>query len=143
MARVTVTRSTLLAWGTVLLLALGASGLALAPAASAAGAPVSGSSLQELAETPEASTATTSTTSSTSSTESSTTNDQKTILIAIVAAVILLSGIAYVIARDARRVAPATDADLAEGRSAKDPAVTLRKRRAKAKAARQQRKRNR
>ncbi len=117
--------------------------MAFAPAASAAGAPVGGSSLQELAETPEASTTTTSTASTTSSTESSTTNDQKTILIAIVAAVILLSGIAYVIARDARRVAPATDADLAEGRSGKDPAVTLRKRRAKAKAARQQRKRNR
>ena len=56
----------------------------------------------------------------------------------------LLSGIAFVIARDARRVAPATDADLAEARvRRRDPAVTLRKRRAKAKAARQQRKRNR
>ena len=130
----------LLAWGTMLVLAVSASGLIVTPGVAAAA--VGASNLQELAEAPEETTATTSTTS-TSSTESSTTNNQKTILIAVVAAVILLSGIAFVIARDARRVAPATDADLGEGRSGRDPAVTLRKRRAKAKAARQQRKRNR
>ena len=49
----------------------------------------------------------------------------------------------FVIVRDARRVAPANEADVIEARSAHDTAVRLRKRRAKAKAARQQRKRNR
>lgn len=124
------------------MLVLGASGMMFAPGAKAAGS-VGGSSLQELAETPEETT-TTSTTSTTSSSTTPTTNSQKTILIAIGAAVVLLSGIGFVIARDARRVAPATDADLAEARAgSRDPASTLRKRRAKAKAARQQRKRNR
>ena len=134
----------LLAWGAVILLAVGACGLSFAPGALAAGA-VGGSSLQELAENgEETNTATTSTTSTAATESSSTTNDQKTILIAIVAAVVLLSGIAFVITRDARRVAPATDADLESARAgSRDPAVMLRKRRAKAKAARQQRKRNR
>ena len=45
--------------------------------------------------------------------------------------------------RDARKVAPAGDGPLAEARAARDTAATLRRRRAKAKAARQQRKRNR
>ena len=58
-------------------------------------------------------------------------------------AVALLVAIAYVIVRDARRMAPAGDPQVAEARSAHDSAATLRKRRAKAKAARQQRKRNR
>lgn len=145
----------LLAWGAVLVLVLGASGLIFASGARGAGPSgeggtaqprvSGGNSLQELAETPEESTATTSTTSTAANSSTSTTsNSQKTILIAIAAAVILLSGIAFVIARDARRVAPATDADLAEARSgSRDPAVVLRKRRARAKAARQQRKRNR
>ncbi len=105
---------------------------------------MNGSSLQNELEAPEEATTSTSTTSSTGTSTSSTSNNQKTVLIAIVAAVVLLSGIGLVIARDARRVAPATDADLAAARSGgRDPAVTMRKRRAKAKAARQQRKRNR
>ena len=133
----------LLAWGAVLTLAVGASAAVLVPVARAAGS-VGGSSLQELAETPEESTTPTSTTATTGTSEGSNTNSRKTIMIAIVAAVILLGGIAFVIARDARRVAPATDADLAEARAGgRDTAVTMRKRRAKAKAARQQRKRNR
>jgi len=134
----------LLAWGAVILLAVGVFGMSFAPAALGAGA-VGGSSLQELAENgEETNTATTSTATTTATTGSSTTNDQKTILIAIVAAVVLLSGIAFVITRDARRVAPATDADLAERRAgSRDPAVLLRKRRAKAKAARKQRRQNR
>ena len=65
------------------------------------------------------------------------------ILLAGAAAALLLAGIAFVIVRDARRFAPANDADVIEARSAHDTAVRLRKRRAKAKAARQQRKRNR
>ena len=134
----------LLRWGAVILLALGVCGMSFAPAALGAGA-VGGSSLQELAESgEETSTATTSTTSTSGTSSTNTTNSQKTILIAIVAAVVLLSGIGFVIARDARRVAPATDADLGEARAGRrDPAVMMRKRRAKAKAARQQRKRNR
>jgi len=54
-----------------------------------------------------------------------------------------LVGIALVIARDARRVAPAGDAQLSEARSARDTAARVRRRRAQAKAARRQRKRNR
>jgi hypothetical protein len=70
-------------------------------------------------------------------------NSKSTILIAGIAAVLLLSGIAFVIVRDARRVAPATVDQLATSRSGNDAAVALRKRRAKAKAARKQRKRTR
>jgi hypothetical protein len=83
----------------------------------------------------------TQTTATTPTTETS--NSKGTILIAGVAAVLLLSGIAFVIVRDARRVAPATADDFAESRSGHDAAVALRKRRAKAKAARKQRKRTR
>ncbi|HTA06574.1 MAG TPA: hypothetical protein VK774_09445, partial [Solirubrobacteraceae bacterium] len=74
---------------------------------------------------------------------SSTSNSKKTVIIIIFVAVALLVAIAYVIVRDARSVAPAGDPQVAEARSAHDAAATLRKRRAKAKAARQQRKRNR
>jgi hypothetical protein len=48
-----------------------------------------------------------------------------------------------VIARDARKVAPAGDAELTAGFASRDWAARQRKRRAKAKAARRQRKRNR
>jgi H+/Cl- antiporter ClcA len=72
-----------------------------------------------------------------------TSNSKKTVVIALVAAVALLIAIAFVIVRDARRVAPAGDPQIAEARSAHDSATALRKRRAKAKAARRQRKRNR
>jgi hypothetical protein len=56
--------------------------------------------------------------------------------------VLLLGAIAFLIIRDARGVAPVSDPQLAEARSARDSAVALRKRRAKAKAARRQRKQN-
>ncbi|HEY2216414.1 MAG TPA: hypothetical protein VGH21_02895 [Solirubrobacteraceae bacterium] len=61
----------------------------------------------------------------------------------IAVAIVLLIAIASVIVRDARSVAPASDPQVAEARSAHDAAAVLRKRRAKAKAARRQRKRNR
>jgi hypothetical protein len=64
------------------------------------------------------------------------------VLIIVIAAVALLVAIAYVIVRDARNVAPTVDPQVAEARSAHDAAATLRKRRAKAKAARRQRKQN-
>ena len=57
----------------------------------------------------------------------------------------LLVGIAFVIVRDARRVAPAGRDSISdrEARAETRSGVRQRKRRAKAKAARQQRKRNR
>jgi hypothetical protein len=66
-----------------------------------------------------------------------------TIFIGIVAAIVLLLAIAYVIVRDARKRAPAEDPGDLEARENRDLALHQRKRRAKAKAARQQRKRNR
>jgi hypothetical protein len=66
------------------------------------------------------------------------------LLLGLVAAGALIAGIAFVIMRDARRVAPVSDGQVTGmGRSGRDPATTMRKRRAKAKAARRQRKRNR
>jgi hypothetical protein len=80
---------------------------------------------------------------STSAVTTETTNSHTVILLGIGAAALLLGGIVFVIARDARRVAPAGDPDLIERSSARDQAVRLQKRRAKAKAARKQRKRTR
>jgi hypothetical protein len=132
--------------GAMLLLAL-APGLAQpALAAGVSG----GNSFNELTSSPSegqtpttATTATTSTTARGSSETNNNSNSQTTVLVALGAAVLLLIGIALAIMRDARRMAPAGEADLAEARSGHDPASQLRRRRAKAKAARQQRKRNR
>jgi hypothetical protein len=112
------------------------------PAALAA-SPTGGNAFNELTEghTEPAKTASTSTASQASS--ESTTNSQTVIILALVAAVLLLVGIAFVIARDARKVAPAGDPELTAGMESRDWAARQRKRRAKAKAARQQRKRNR
>lgn len=127
-----------------LLLAAGLLACAGASAGTAIAATPEGSSLQQLAEQEsQTETATTATTSTSSSSSSESSNSHTTILLAMAAAVVLLSGIAFVIVRDARRVAPATDAEIAEARPGRDAAVTMRKRRARAKAARQQRKRNR
>ena len=129
-----------------LLLTLGLFACAGTAARTALAAGTEGSSLQQLAEeealAEKSKTATTATTSSSTSTEG-TGNSHTVLVLAMVAAVVLLSGIAFVIVRDARRVAPATEADITEPRSSRDTAAMLRKRRAKAKAARQQRKRNR
>jgi hypothetical protein len=88
-------------------------------------------------------TAPTQTTATTTSVESAS-NSKGTILLAIGAAVLLLIGIAFMIVRDARNVAPAGDGLLGGGGSGaqRDTAAMMRKRRAKAKAARQQRKQN-
>lgn len=103
-----------------------------------------GNAFNELSQGSKQETQTQTQKTETSSTTSSTpTNSKKTILIIIAAALALLIAIAYVIVRDARGVAPASDPQLAEARSARDSAAILRKRRAKAKAARQARKRNR
>ncbi len=103
-----------------------------------------GGALSELTQGGQEETNTSTTrTTSTTGTSSSNTNSKSVILLALAAAALLLAGIAFVIVRDARRVAPASEADVIEARSAHDTAVKMRKRRAKAKAARQQRKRNR
>jgi ABC-type Fe3+ transport system permease subunit len=121
-------------------LALALAGFATAPAAFSA--PVGGgNALSELTE-PQQQTTPTQTTATTATTES-TSNSSTVVLLALVAAVALLIAIAFVIVRDARRVAPVADAQLSEGGSARDSAARLRRRRARAKAARRQRKRNR
>ena len=82
--------------------------------------------------------------SSTQGTESSKPSNSRTLLVVGgAAAVVLLGGIAFVIVRDARRVAPAGDVQLTEERARRDSAARVRRRRAQAKAARRQRKRNR
>ena len=104
-----------------------------------------GQALSELTKgTPETNTASTAKTATTANTSESGGSTSRTLILAALgAAVVLLSAIGFVIVRDARRVAPAGDADLVDGRPARETAAQLRKRRAKAKAARRQRKRNR
>jgi hypothetical protein len=133
--RVAAARAAVCAAALVLALALVCTPVALAATFEGSGA------LSKLQGSGEETQTQTATTPNTGTTEPS--NSKGLILVALGAAVVLLSGIAYVIVRDARRVAPAGDEDLLERRSAHDQAVTLAKRRAKAKAARQQRKRNR
>jgi hypothetical protein len=87
-------------------------------------------------------TATTPTTE-TSTKESEPHNSRSVILVIAGAAVLLLSGVAFVIVRDARKMAPTSEVEFAEGSTPRHSEAALRKRRAKAKAARQQRKRNR
>jgi ABC-type Fe3+ transport system permease subunit len=101
-----------------------------------------GGALSELTQGNSESTQT-QTTSTTSSVPTEATNSKSLILIALGAAVVVLCGVAYVIVRDARRVAPAGEEEMMDRRSGRDPAVALARRRAKAKAARRQRKRNR
>jgi beta-lactamase regulating signal transducer with metallopeptidase domain len=112
-----------------------------APAALAANS--GGNAFGELTEGQSEPAKTVSTATSTRAATSETTNSQTLIVLALVAAVLLLIGIAFVIARDARKVAPAGDAELTSGLASRDWAARQRKRRAKAKAARRQRKRNR
>jgi beta-lactamase regulating signal transducer with metallopeptidase domain len=102
-----------------------------------------GNAFGELTEGQSEPAKTASTAATTRASTSETTNSQTLIILALVAAVLLLIGIAFVIARDARKVAPAGDPELAAGLASRDWAARQRKRRAKAKAARQQRKRNR
>jgi len=88
-------------------------------------------------------TATTETTPTAPAKETEPHNSRSTILVVAGAAVLLLSGVAFVIVRDARKVAPTSEVEFAEGSTPRHSEAALRKRRAKAKAARMQRKRNR
>ncbi|HEV3318240.1 MAG TPA: hypothetical protein VG053_00715 [Solirubrobacteraceae bacterium] len=119
---------------------------ACAPAAVGASAG-SGGAFNELTQGgQEASTATTPTTTTkeSTSTATSSSNTSSVLLLGLIAAGALIAGIAFMILRDAHRVAPVPDGQVtAAGRPARDVAATMRKRRAKAKAARRQRKRNR
>ena len=106
-----------------------------------------GSAFSELTEGGKE-TSSTATTASTALTESSASgsgsNTGTVLVLGLGAAVVLIGGIAFLIMRDAHRMAPVPDGQVSGmGRSGRDPAVTMRKRRAKAKAARRQRKRNR
>jgi hypothetical protein len=84
----------------------------------------------------------TQTTTTAAATETSNSSSGGVLVIAGAAAVLLLGGIAFLIMRDARSVAPAGDGLLGKGGSGHDTAAMMRKRRAKAKAARRQRKQN-
>ena len=118
-------------------------------AAAAGTAAASGKAFSELTDggkqTQTASTpTTTANTESTASTTSSNANTGSVLLLGLIAAGALITGIAVMILRDARRMAPIPDGQVtAAGRPARDVAAMMRKRRAKAKAARRQRKRNR
>jgi len=114
----------------------------LAPVASSAASLEGGQALNELSQG-AGEEQTTSTESTTSSAAKESGNSEKTVFIGAGAAGVLLLVIAFVIVRDARRVAPAGLPELIDGRPGTDPAARRRNRRNKAKAARRQRKRNR
>jgi hypothetical protein len=85
----------------------------------------------------------TQTTASTATTATAETSSKTSapMIMALVAGVLLLGGIAFVIVRDARSVAPVVEGMASGG--TRNPEGRLRKRRAQAKAARRQRKRHR
>ncbi len=122
--------------------------LVIAPAPAAlASLEGAGNSFQHLTEGSSEESNTTSTASTTSSTSSSSgeeshgTGTVEAVVLAVGGA--LLAGVAFVIIRDARRWAPVGDAELVEGSTSRHSRAALQRRRAKAKAARRQRKRNR
>jgi hypothetical protein len=101
-----------------------------------------GNALGELTKS-EPETTTTAAKATTTTTTEEPKNNSSTVFLAIGAGAVLLLGIVFVIMRDVRRVAPAGDVEMAEATVARDTALRVSRRRAKAKAARQQRKRNR
>jgi hypothetical protein len=117
-------------------------GSALLPAV--AGAEISSGGISELASKAEQEEATATTTAASGKTETETGSSSIPggLLIAGVAAgILLLGGIAFVIVRDARSAAPVVEGSAAGG--SRNPEARMRKRRAQAKAAKRQRKRNR
>jgi uncharacterized protein HemX len=129
--------ASLLAACAALALTLAATGPQVAWSANLGGS----NSFNEL--TKEGATTPTQTTTTPASTSSSTSNSGSLLFVGAGVAIVLLGGIAFVIVRDARRVAPAAEAKLADAGSRGNSAARMRRRRARAKAARQQRKRNR
>jgi hypothetical protein len=127
-----------------MLLALATAGAA-APAAMAAGFEGAFNELGKKAQEPTTPTQTAGRTTSTESTSSSGSGSGSgtLLVLGLGVAIVLLVGIGYAIFRDAHKVAPAGDGQLAEVTGARRPATRLHKRRAQAKAARRQRKRNR
>jgi hypothetical protein len=114
---------------------------ALAPAAIGAGS--LNNELAEKVQQQQAETPTTTATTASTSTNEPTKSSSKTLVLGFGAAALLLAAIAFVIVRDARKVAPAADGHVGEAATARHSAAALQRRRARAKAARQQRKRNR
>lgn len=90
----------------------------------------------QVTSTPNVATSTTA-----ASTQESSSKTSTTMITALVAGILVLGGIAFVIVRDARSVAPVVDGLVTGG--TRNPEGRLRKRRAQAKAARRQRKRHR
>ncbi|HTW43860.1 MAG TPA: hypothetical protein VMD79_16250 [Solirubrobacteraceae bacterium] len=132
--------------GATLALALALLALTLAPASPAAAAGFEGTgALGNLTEgaPEEPSTSTAAKGAAGAETETTTHNSGSVVAVVIAIGAALLAGVAFVIVRDARRWAPAADGELVEGGGARHSPAVMRKRRAKAKAARKQRKRNR
>jgi hypothetical protein len=115
----------------------------LAPASAPAAGIEGGNSFNELSRKAQEEPSSTETKPATKTSGSESRNSSKTLLIGLGAAAVLLLAIGYVIVRDARRVAPAGAEEISEGRRGRDAAGRRRNRRAKAKAARRQRKKNR
>jgi hypothetical protein len=129
---------------TVLALYLVLALLASAGLPGAASAELSSGGLVELANKAaqeEATATATTATSEKQAAETSSAIPSTLVIVAVAAGALLLGGIAFVIVRDARSVAPVVEG-VSSGTS-RDPQAKLRKRRAKAKAAKRQRKRNR
>jgi hypothetical protein len=93
------------------------------------------------AEQEEATATATKTTAATAESSSSSSISGTTLILALGAGGLLLGGIAFVIVRDARSVAPVVEGAVAG--NSRNPQARMRRRRAQAKAAKRQRKRNR
>jgi hypothetical protein len=133
-------RRTALALCMVLTLLGGGPGLAGATAAE-----LSNGGIAELAnkaaQEETSSTATAATGEKQEAESSSSSGTSGVLILALVAGVLLLGGVAFVIVRDARSVAPVVEGAVPGG--SRNPQARLRKRRAQAKAAKRQRKRHR
>ncbi|MGA2164604.1 MAG: hypothetical protein ABSH36_09040 [Solirubrobacteraceae bacterium] len=93
------------------------------------------------APSPAAATPKTTPTTATTATTETSSKTSTPMIMAVVALFVVLGGIAFYILRDARSVAPVVEGGMTGG--TRNPEGRLRKRRAQAKAARQQRKRHR
>jgi hypothetical protein len=126
-----------------LVLAVAMIGGAVAGPASAAESVEGGNSFNELSQKAQQETTPTETTATTAGTEAEVHNSNTTLFLGIGVAVVLLLAVAFVIVRDARRVAPAGGEAYGEGKTGRDMAVRRHNRRSKARAAKRARKKNR